>query len=218
MSVSSSDIKSLRERTGAGILDCKKALAESNGDIEKAIDWLRTKGIAKAAKKAGRAATEGKVEAYIHAGGRVGVLVEINCETDFVAMTERFQTLVKDIAMHIAAASPEFVSIEEVDPAAREREKQVQIARVMEEGKPQHIAEKIVEGRLGKWYEDVVLLEQKFVKDDSKTVKQMIEEAVATIGENIRVRRFVRFALGEGLEKKTDNMAEEIAKMQQGQG
>ena len=180
--MSAADIKALRERTGAGILDCKKALAESDCTIEGAIDWLRTKGIAKAAKKAGRVATEGVCESYIHAGGRIGVLVEVNCETDFVAKTDQFQNLVKDIAMHIAAAAPEFVSVEDVAPEARAHEKAVQIARVMEEGKPAHIAEKIVEGRISKWYEDVCLLEQKFVKDDSKTIKEVIDGAVATMG------------------------------------
>jgi len=189
------DIKMLRERTGAGILDCKKALAESDGDVEKAIDWLRAKGIANAAKKAGRAATEGLVTSYIHAGGKIGVLLEINCETDFVALTDEFQELAKDIAMHIAAAAPEFVRREEVDPASIEREREIQLQRVMEEGKPAHIAEKIVEGRMSKYYEQVCLLEQKFVKDDSKTVGEMLTDAVARIGENIQVRRFARFVL-----------------------
>ena len=213
MGVSAADIKALRTRTGAGIKDCKTALTESDGDITKAIDWLRAKGIAKAAKKASRAATEGLCSSYIHAGGKIGVLVEINCETDFVAKTDDFQNLVRDISMHIAAAAPEYVSKDEVPADAVEREKQVQIQRVMEEGKPAHIAERIVMGRMGKYYEDVCLLEQKFVKDDSKTVKALLEGAVATMGENIKVRRFARFVLGEGLEKKQDNLAEEVAKM-----
>lgn len=213
MAVSAADIKALRQRTGAGILDCKKALAESDGDIDAAIDWLRAKGISKAAKKSSRAATEGLCASYIHANGKIGVLIEVNCETDFVAKNENFQNLVNDIAMHIAASAPEYVSKEEVPADAIEREKQVQIQRVMEEGKPAHIAEKIVSGRMGKYYEDVCLLEQKFVKDDSKTVQQLLEGAVATIGENIRVRRFARYVLGEGLEKKQDNLAEEVAKM-----
>lgn len=206
------EIKELRERTGAGMLDCKKALAENSDNIEAAIDWLRAKGITKAAKKAGRAATEGAVVSYIHAGGKIGVLVEINSETDFVARTDNFQDLCKDIAMHIAAAAPEFVSRDEVDADSVERERQVQLQRVLDEGKPEHIAEKIVEGRMSKWFEEVCLLDQKFVKaDDGKTVGQLLTDAVATIGENIRVRRFNRFVLGEGLEKKSDDFAAEVA-------
>ena len=206
-------IKILRDRTGAGMVDCKNALTANGGDIEKAIDWLRAKGIAKAAKKASRAATEGLVDYYIHGNGRIGVLIEVNCETDFVAMTDNFKSLVRDIAMHIAAAAPEYVSIEDIDADAREREKRVQIERVMAEGKPEKIAEKIVEGRMSKWYEEVCLLEQKFIKDDSKSVKDLITAAVATIGENIKVRRFSRFALGEGLEKKETDFAAEVAAM-----
>jgi elongation factor Ts len=205
------DIKTLRERTGAGILDCKKALSETSDDLEKAIDWLRSKGIAKAAKKAGRAATEGTVSSYIHAGGKIGVLLEVNCETDFAAGTENFQSFVRDLCLHIAAAAPEFVSRDEVDAGAFEREKAIQLARVIEEGKPQHIAEKIVEGRMSKWYEEVCLLDQKFVKDDEKTIAQLVQEAIATIGENIKIRRFTRYVLGEGLEKKQDDFAAEVA-------
>ena len=211
--MSAGDIKILRERTGAGILDCKKALAETGGDMEKAIDWLRAKGIAKAAKKAGRAATEGLVEAYIHAGGRVGVLVEVNCETDFVAMNDGFKALVKDIAMHIAAAAPQWVRREEVPEEALAHEREVQKARAIEEGKPAAMAEKIVEGRMSKFYSDVCLLEQTFVKDDKKTVQEILADAVATIGENIQVRRFARFELGEGLEKKSGDFAAEVAAM-----
>jgi elongation factor Ts len=205
------DIKALRQRTGAGILDCKKALAESDGDVDKAIDWLRAKGMASAAKKAGRAATEGSVVSYIHAGGKIGVLVEINCETDFVAMTDDFKNLCNDIAMHIAAAAPEYVRREEVPEEAVAHEKAVQKARVVEEGKPEHIAEKIVEGRIGKWFEEVCLLDQKFVKDDKLTVSDLLTNAVAKIGENIQVRRFSRFVLGEGLEKKESDLAAEVA-------
>ncbi len=211
--MSANAIKDLRHRTGAGILDCKKALAESDGDIEKAIDWLRAKGIAKAAKKAGRAATEGTVLSYIHAGGKIGVLLEINCETDFVALTDDFKNLASDIAMHIAAAAPEYVRRDEVPQDAVEKEKKVQLARVMEEGKPEHIAEKIVEGRITKWFEEVCLLDQKFVKDDKVTVGDMLAQAVGKIGENIQVRRFARFVLGEGLEKQQDDLAAEVAKM-----
>lgn len=205
-------IKELRERTGAGMLDCKKALAENGNDVEKSIDWLRAKGMASAAKKAGRAATEGAVVSYIHGGGRIGVLVEINCETDFVALTPGFKELCADIAMHIAATeSCEYVQREDVPPEAIEKERAVQVARAVEEGKPQAIAEKMVEGRLGKYYETVCLLEQKFVKDDSKTVKDLLSDAMAKIGENIKVRRFSKFVLGEGLTKKVDDFAAEVA-------
>lgn len=212
MSISMADIKSLRQRTGAGILDCKKALSESGGDVDGAIDWLRKKGIAKAAKKAGRAATEGLVHSYIHAGGKIGVLVEINCETDFAAMNDKFKEFVQDIAMHIAAAGPEYVRREDVPAEAYEKEKAIQLAKTIEEGKPAHIAEKIVLGRMNKFYEDVCLLEQKYIKDDKKTVQQFLEGTVAVIGENIQIRRFARFALGEGLAKKEEDFAAEVAK------
>jgi elongation factor Ts len=222
MAVSMADIKALRQRTGAGILDCKKALNENDGDVDKAIDWLRAKGIAKAAKKASRAATEGMVHSYIHDGGRIGVLVEINCETDFVARNDNFKDLCEDIAMHIAASAPEFVSQDQVDPAAAAHERKVQLERIKEEGdKPANmpqdrwdqILEKKIDGRMRKWFEGVCLLDQPFIKDDSKTVAQMLADSVSTIGENIQVRRFARFVLGEGLEKKADNLAEEVAKM-----
>jgi elongation factor Ts len=205
------EIKELRARTGAGILDCKKALAASSDNIEEAVDWLRAKGIAKAAKKASRAASEGLVHSYIHAGGKIGVLLEVNCETDFVAKNDGFQELVQDIAMHIAAAAPEYVSRDDVPADVVAKEKEVQVARVVEEGKPAHIAERIVDGRIGKFFEEICLLEQKFVKDDSKTVEQMLTDAVARIGENLKVRRFARFVLGEGLEKKQDDFAAEVA-------
>ncbi|MDO9280448.1 MAG: translation elongation factor Ts [Pseudomonadota bacterium] len=207
----SDQIKDLRERTGAGILDCKKALGESSGDVEKAIDWLRAKGLSSAAKKSGRIASEGLVEAYIHAGGKIGVIVELNCETDFVAMNEKFKNLARDIAMHIAAAAPEYLSRDEVPADAFEKEKAVQLEKTMSEGKPQAIAAKIVEGRMSKWYEDVCLLDQKYVKDDSKTIDQLVKEVVSTIGENVKIRRFVRFVMGEGLEKKSDDFAAEVA-------
>ena len=212
MSISMADIKSLRQRTGAGILDCKKALEEAGGDVDSAIDWLRKKGIAKAAKKAGRAATEGLVHSYIHAGGKMGVLVEINCETDFCAMNDQFKTFVQDIAMHIAAAGPEYVRREDVPAAAFEKEKAIQLAKTMEEGKLEHIAVRIVTGRMNKFYEDVCLLEQKYIKDDKKTVQQFVESTVAVIGENIQIRRFARFSLGEGLQKKEEDFAAEVAK------
>jgi elongation factor Ts len=205
------EIKQLRERTGAGMLDCKKALTESDNDIEKAVDWLRSKGIAKAAKKAGRAATEGLVFSYIHAGGKIGVLVEVNCETDFVAMNEDFQQLCKEIAMHIAAAAPEYVTAEDVPAGDLDKEREVQKALVIEEGKPAAMADKIVEGRMKKFYEDKVLMNQKFIMDDKKTVEDILTARVARIGENIRVRRFARFVLGEGLEKRSDDFAAEVA-------
>ncbi len=208
---SMAEIKNLRERSGAGILDCKKALTENGGDLEAALDWLRAKGIASAAKKAGRIASEGLVESYIHANGKIGVLLEVNCETDFVALNDNFKGFVRDIAMHIAAAAPEYVSRDEVPEDAVSKERAVQLARTIEEGKPQAIAEKIVEGRMNKWFQDVCLLEQKFVKDDEKTVEQMVQDTVATIGENIKVRRFSRYVLGEGLEKRSDDFAAEVA-------
>lgn len=210
MAVTTADIKTLRERTGAGMLDCKKAL-EENGSVDAAVDWLRAKGMAKAAKKASRAATEGLVDCYIHGGGTIGVLLEVNCETDFAARSDQFKTLVRDIAMHIAASNPEFVGREEVSQDAYEREKAVQLARIVEEGKPAAMAARIVEGRMSKWYEDVCLLEQKFIKNEDQTVKQLVDAAIATIGENIKVRRFSRFALGEGLEKKQTDFAAEVA-------
>jgi elongation factor Ts len=204
-------IKELRERTGAGMLECKKALVENGASTEKAVDWLRARGLAKASQKAARQATEGVVETYVHAGGKIGVMVEINCETDFVAINEKFKALARDIAMHIAAASPEYISREEVPPEAVERERRVQLDRVMAEGKPEAVAQKIVDGRMGKFYEEVCLLDQKYVKDDSKTIDALLKSAVATIGENIKIRRFVRFVMGEGLEKKKDDFAAEVA-------
>ncbi|AKU90277.1 translation elongation factor Ts [Vulgatibacter incomptus] len=210
--VTAAAVKELREKTGAGMMDCKKALSATEGDMEKAIDWLRQKGLSAAAKKAGRAATEGAVTSYIHGAGKIGVLVEVNCETDFVARNEGFQELVRDIAMHIAAAAPLYVRREEVDPAILERELDVYRGQLKEQGKPEKIWDKILEGKREKFYQDICLLEQPFVKDPDKTVQQLVNEAVAKIGENITVRRFARFVLGEGLEKKTENFAEEIAK------
>lgn len=209
--MSMAQIKTLRQRTGAGILDCKKALTEAEGDLDAAVDWLRTKGIANAAKKASRIASEGLVGSYIHANGKIGVLVEINCETDFVALNEGFQDLVRDISMHIAAAAPDYVSRDEVPADVIAKEREIQLARTLEEGKPAQIAEKIVEGRMNKWFQDVCLLEQKYVKADDKTVERVIQDATATIGEKINIRRFARFVLGEGLEKRSDDFAAEVA-------
>ena len=209
--MSMTQIKTLRQRTGAGILDCKKALSEADGDLDAAVDWLRTKGIANAAKKSSRIASEGLVGSYIHANGKIGVLLEVNCETDFVALNDNFKDLVQDISMHIAAAAPEYVSRDEVPADVAAKEKEIQLARTIEEGKPPQIAEKIVEGRMNKWFQDICLLEQKFVKADDKTVEQVVQDAIATIGENIKVRRFSRFVLGEGLEKRSDDFAAEVA-------
>jgi elongation factor Ts len=190
-------VSELRARTGAGIMDCKRALADTEGDIEKAIDQLRKTGIAKAAKKAGRTTAEGLVHAYIHPGGRVGVLLEINCETDFVARNEQFQALVHDLAMHVAAAKPVAVRREDVDPELVQRERALFEAQARESGKPQNVIDKMVEGRLAKFYEETVLLEQDFVKDPEKKVDVVVKEHIATIGENIVVRRFARFELGQ---------------------
>ena len=211
MSVTPQMVKELRERTGAGMMDCKNALLESKGDMEQAIDVLRKKGLASAAKKAGRTTAEGVVGSYIHAGGKVGVLVEINCETDFVARTDDFQQLVKDVAMHIAAAAPQFVRREEVTEDVLTRERAVQREKTLAEGKPEKVVDKIVDGRMDKFFGEQVLLEQPFVKDPDKTVQQLINEKVAKIGENIQVRRFSRFKLGEGIEKKSADFAAEVA-------
>jgi elongation factor Ts len=210
--ITASMVKELREQTGAGMMDCKKALGEAGGDMEKAVDWLRQKGIAAAAKKSSRAATEGTVGSYIHAGGKIGVLVEVNCETDFAARNELFQQVVKDVAMHIAAAQPVAVRREEIPGDLIEREKAVYKAQALESGKPENIVDKIVQGRVDKYYKEVCLLEQPFVKDPDKTVEQYLTDAVAKIGENISVRRFARYVLGEGLEKKQDDFAEEVRK------
>ncbi|WP_340024079.1 translation elongation factor Ts [Paenibacillus sp. FSL K6-1096] len=210
MAVDAKAVKELRERTGAGMLDCKKALEEANNDITKAAELLREKGLAAAANKAGRVATEGTVESYIHAGGRIGVLVEINCETDFVGKTDSFKEFARDIAMQIAAAKPLYVRREEVPAADVEKEKEILKAQALNEGKPEKIVEKMVEGRISKFYEEYCLLEQPFVKDPDKTISQLLNEKISTIGENISIRRFVRFELGEGLEKKVDNFVEEV--------
>jgi elongation factor Ts len=210
MAVSAASVKELREKTGAGMLDCKKALEEANGDLTKAAELLREKGLAAAANKAGRIATEGVVESYIHAGGRVGVLVEINCETDFVAKTDNFRSFVKDIAMQIAASSPRYVSREEVSSEELDKEREILRNQALNEGKPEKIVDKMVEGRLNKYYEEYCLLEQSFIKDPDKTIQTLLQEKISTIGENISIRRFVRFELGEGLEKKQENFAEEV--------
>ena len=206
-------VQELRERTGAGMMDCKRALAEVAGDVAKAEDVLRKKGLSAAAKKAGRNASEGAVASYIHMGGKIGVLIEVNCETDFVARTEGFQTLVKDLAMQVAAAAPRWVRREEVPPEIVAKEMEIGKAQAREQKKPEAIQEKIAKGKVEKFYGEFCLLEQPFVRDDKKKVADVVAEAVAKIGENIQVRRFARFVLGEGLEKKQENLAEEIAKV-----
>lgn len=211
MNISASMVKELRERTGAGMLDCKNALVKTEGDVEKAIDLLREKGLASAAKKASRIASEGLVDAYIH-GGRIGVIVEVNSETDFVAKTDEFKQFVKDMAMQVAAANPKYVSREDVPEAEIAHEREVQVNKVINEGKPEHVAHKIVDGRMDKFFEEICLLDQNFIKDPSVKVKDLLNEKIAKIGENLRIRRFVRFEVGEGLEKKEENFAEEVAK------
>ena len=208
--ISAQMVKELRETTGAGMMDCKKALTAVEGDMDKAIDFLREKGLAAAAKKAGRVAAEGLVEAYIHGGGRIGVLVEVNCETDFVAKTDAFKELVKDIAMHIAATNPSYLKREEVPTAELEHEQAVLAEQARNEGKPEKIIEKMVAGRIEKYYKEVCLMEQPFVKDPDKTISDLITESIAKIGENISIRRFTRYQLGEGIEKKEENFAEEV--------
>ncbi|HHU64330.1 MAG TPA: translation elongation factor Ts [Clostridiales bacterium] len=212
--ITASMVKELRERTGAGMMDCKKALTEVNGDMEKAIELLREKGLAAAAKKAGRIAAEGIVDSYIHGDGRIGVLVEVNCETDFVAKTDEFKTFVKDMAMQIAAANPLYIKREDVPDEVIEKEREIIKAQALNEGKPEKVIDKIVEGRLEKYYKEVCLLEQPFIKDTDKSVKDILTEKIATIGENINIRRFVRYERGEGLEKRKDDFAEEVMKQQ----
>ncbi len=190
-------VKDLREATGAGILDCRKALAENGGDFDRAVAWLREKGLAAAAKKAGREAKDGKVELYAHAGGRVGVMVEVNCETDFVARTEKFQAFAHDLALHIAAASPRYMDVSEVPADVLEAERAIARNRAKEEGKPEKIWDKIADGRLEKFYQDTCLLRQPFVKDESKTVADLLKETISAIGENVIIRRFIRWELGE---------------------
>ena len=212
MEINATMIKDLRERTGAGMSDCKKALTEVGGDMDKAIDYLRAKGLAKAAKKAGREATEGAVVSYIHGGGRIGVLVEVNCETDFVARNEDFQGFTREVALQIAAMSPQFVRKDEVPADVVGRERDVLVAKAKDSGKPEQVMQKMVDGQISKWMKEICLLDQAWVKDPDKTIDQLQQELIAKIGENIKIRRFVRFELGEGLEKKKDDFAAEVAK------
>ncbi|SDK46515.1 translation elongation factor Ts [Natronincola ferrireducens] len=211
MNITAAMVKELREKTGAGMMDCKKALAEVEGNMEKAVEILREKGLAAVAKKAGRVAAEGLVEAYIH-GGRIGVLVEVNSETDFVAKNQEFKEFVKDVAMQIAATNPLYVTKEEVPQDEIEKEKEILRKQALNEGKPEKIVDKMVEGRIEKYYKEVCLLEQSFVKNPDITIGELLTQKVAKIGENLSIRRFVRFEVGEGIEKKSENFAEEVAK------
>ncbi len=213
--ITASAVKSLREKTGAGMMECKNALTETGGNEEQAIELLRKRGLASAKKKEGRIAAEGAVGSYIHMGGKVGVLVEVNCETDFVARGEEFQQLVKDIAMHIAAAEPRFVTREEVPADALDKEREIARAQAKNDpknaNKPDQVIDKIVEGRLNKFYEEAVLLDQPFVKDPAKTVGDLVTEKTAKTGERISIRRFSRYKMGEGIEKRSDDFGEEVA-------
>lgn len=218
--VTAGAIKALREKTGAGMMECKKALTEAEGNEERAIEILRERGLASAKKKEGRVAAEGVVGSYIHMGGKVGVLVEVNCETDFVARGEEFQQLVKDIAMHVAAAEPRFVSREEVNAGTLDKEREIARAQAKNDpknaNKPDQVIDKIVEGRLNKFYEEFVLLDQPFIKDPAKTVGELVTEKIAKTGEKVTIRRFARYKMGEGLSKRDDDFGDEVAKLAQG--
>jgi len=209
--VTAEQVKELRDRTGAGIMDCKNVLVETDGNIDKAIELLREKGLAKASKKSSRIASEGLVDAYIH-NGKYGAMVEVNSETDFVSKNEEFKTFVRDVAMHIAASNPKYVSIEEVPEEIVSSEKEILKAQALAEGKPDAVVAKMIEGRINKFFEEICLLEQPFIKDPEIKVKDLLSQKIATIGENIVIRRFVRFERGEGLEKKEENFAEEVMK------
>jgi elongation factor Ts len=218
--ITASGIKSLRDKTGAGMMECKKALTEANGDEAAAIEWLRKRGLASAAKKASRVAAEGAVGSYIHMGGKVGVLVEVNCETDFVARGDEFQQLVKDVAMHIAASEPRYGSREEVPADILDKEREILRDQLKNDpknaNKPAEVLDKIIEGRINKFYEENVLVDQPFVKDPSKTVGELVTEKIASTGEKISIRRYSRYKMGEGLEKRADDFASEVASMMSG--
>lgn len=211
MSITAAMVKELREKTGAGMMDCKRALIEAEGNMDKAVEVLREKGLAAVAKKAGRIAAEGLVEAYIH-GGRIGVLVEVNSETDFVAKNQEFKDFVKDITLQIAALNPQYVSREQVEEEVIEKEKEILRRQALNEGKPEKIVDKIVEGRINKFFKDICLLEQQFVKNPDITVGDLLTEIISKMGENISIRRFTRYEVGEGIEKKEEDFAEEVAK------
>ena len=212
--ISPAAIKALREKTGAGMMECKRALTEAEGDEEKAIEFLRKQGLASATKKAGRIAAEGLVDSYIHAGGKIGVLVEVNCETDFVARGEEFRTFVHDLAMHVAAAEPRFLNKEEVSQDVLDKEREIALEQARNDpknaNKPEQVLEKIVEGRMGKFYQEVCLMEQPFVKDQNMTVGQLVTSMISKTGENIKVRRFIRFKMGEGLEKRVSDIGADV--------
>ena len=210
--VTASMIKELREQTSSGMADCKKALVECQGDLEKAVEYLRKKGLAKAAKKTGRIATEGAVHSYIHGEGRIGVLVEINCETDFVARNEDFQSFAEEVALQIAAMNPLYVNENDIPADLIEKERAIRTETVQQMGKPEQVAQKIVDGQLSKWKKEICLIHQPWVKDDKKSIGDLTQELIAKLGENIRIRRFSRYELGEGLEKKQDDFAAEVAK------
>lgn len=212
MAISAKLVKELREKTGSGMMDCKKALEEANGDVEKAAEILREKGMAKSVKKAGRIAAEGIVVSYIHMGGKIGAMVEVNCETDFVAKTDGFHDFAKDIAMHVVAANPKYLNPEDVPAEEVEHEKEILTIQAQNEGKLGKIIEKMVEGRLKKFYSEICLMEQPFIKDPDKSINDLVKEQIMNIGENVKIRRFARFEMGEGLEKKEENFAEEVAK------
>ncbi len=213
MAFTAKDVQRLREATGAGMMDCKRALQETNGDFDKAVAWLREKGMASASKRAGRTAAEGAVASYIHLGGKIGVLVEVNCETDFVARTDDFQNFCRDICLQIASQAPRYVERDEVPAHEVESERKIALAQAQEnaKGKPENVLQKIAEGRLNKWYQEVCLVEQAFVRDPAKTVEQLTKELSGKVGEKIAIRRFARFQLGEGIEKREANLAEEVA-------
>ena len=211
MAITAAQVKELREATGVGMMECKKALTECDGNMEKAMEWLRKKGIASAEKKAGRVAAEGVVESYIHMGGRIGVLIEVNCETDFVAKTPEFKSFVRDIAMHIAAANPSFLDRTEVPNETLDKEREILRAQALNEGKPEKIVDRMIEGRVEKFYKENCLVDQPFVKNPDMTIAQYVNERIQQTGENIKIRRFVRYEMGEGLEKRHDNFAEEVA-------
>ncbi len=210
--IKAADVKALRDKTGAGMMDCKKALVEAKGDLEKANELLRENGISTAAKKSGRIAAEGIVTSYIHGTGRIGVLLEVNIETDFAAKNEDFQQFARDIAMQITAMKPQYVRREDVPADVVEKEKAILKAQAMNEGKPEKIVDKIIEGRIDKFFKQICLTEQPFIKDSDKTVTQLTTELIAKIGENIKIRRFTRYEMGEGLEKRDENFAEEVQK------
>jgi len=211
MAVTAAMVKELREQTSAGMMDCKKALVETDGNMEQAIELLRKKGLSKAAKKAGRVAAEGIVESYIH-GGRIGVMVEVNSETDFVAKNDEFKEFAKNVAMQVAAQNPQYVSRDQVPTNEIEKEKDILREQALNEGKPEKIVDKMVEGRIDKYYKQVCLMEQTFIKDPDKTIEQLMNEKIAKLGENIKIRRFTRYEVGEGIERKEENFAEEVAK------